>query len=284
MLSPNAPRRSVLYVPAANARAMEKTRSLAADAVIFDLEDAVAPAAKAEARAALASHFAAWLAAPMQRVIRVNGAATEWGEADLATAIACRPDGILLPKVEDPAQILALHAALAGAPVAIWAMIETPLGIVNIRDIASLGAQAGLACLVAGTNDIRREMGLPMAGSRATIAHWLATLVIHARAFRLPILDGVFNDFRDADGFRAECEEGVRLGFDGKTLIHPSQVELANTLFSPTEEALQDARAIVAAFAAPENQGRGVITLNGQMVELLHLEMAKAVIAKAGSR
>lgn len=280
------PRRSVLYVPAANTRAMDKTSTLGCDAVIFDMEDAVAPTAKTHARDALRAHFSANPASHKERIIRVNAATTEWGDDDLALAIACRPDAVLLPKVEEAEQMRRARAALdeAGcASVRLWAMIETPRGIVDIGKIARLGADVtvGLDCLVVGTNDIARETGLPIPAGRATMKIWLATLVIHARAYGIDILDGVFNDFGDAEGFIAECNDGALLGFDGKTLIHPAQIEPANAAFSPSQAALAEACAIIEAFAAPENAGRGVLALGGKMVEILHLEMARAIIARS---
>lgn len=282
------PRRSVLYVPAANTKAMDKTPTLGCDAIIFDLEDAVAPAAKTDARQALKAHFDAHPTSPKERVIRINGLTTAWGADDLAAAIACRPDALLLPKVDSADQLLGARAMLeaAGRPeIGLWAMIETPLGIVNIAKIAQLGRNdhVRLECLVVGSNDIARETGLPVAGSRPTIRFWLANLVIHARAYGVSIVDGVYNDFRDSEGFASECADGSQLGFDGKSLIHPLQIDPANTAFSPSAAALADARAIVEAFAAPHNAGQGILSINGKMVELLHLEMAKAVIAKAGT-
>ncbi len=285
-MKPARPRRSVLYVPAVNAKAQAKAETLACDAVIFDLEDAVAPAAKADARTTLKRHFAENPIAAKERVIRINSSATLWGADDLATAIVCRPDAVLLPKVETAAQLLAVRAALdaaGSASVRLWAMVETPLGIVNIREIAALGARSsvGLECLVAGTNDIAKETGLAIPDGRATMMLWLAQVVIHARAFGVDIVDGVYNDFRDLDGFAAECRQAALMGFDGKTLIHPTQVEAANAAFSPSAAAVEEARAIIAAFAVPENAGLGVLSLNGRMVERLHVEMARRTLARA---
>jgi citrate lyase subunit beta / citryl-CoA lyase len=280
-------RRSVLYVPAANAKAMAKAGSLDCDAIIFDLEDAVAPAAKSDARDALKAHFADQPICAKERIIRINAMATTWGEDDLAAAIACRPDAVLLPKVEHAEQLLFVRRALdAGEAngIRLWAMVETPLGIVNIREITALGEAAGLECLVAGTNDIAKESGLRLPQGRATMTLWLSQVVIHARAFHLDVLDGVYNDFRDQDGFDLECREGALMSFDGKTLIHPTQIEPANRAFSPSLEALAEAREIVAAFGLPENAQAGVLSLNGKMVERLHLEMAERILAKGGAR
>lgn len=287
MTKPSRARRSVLYVPAANAKAMAKVGELACDAVIFDLEDAVAPGAKVDAREALRAYFAANPTSRKERVIRVNGASSEWGVEDLAAAAAIRPDAVLLPKVEGAEQILAARSALnqrGGGGTQLWAMIETPLGIVRIGEITALGGRddVGLTCLVAGTNDIAKETGVPIPEGRATITLWLAQAVIHARAFGLDILDGVYNDFRDLDGFVAECRQATLTGFDGKTLIHPSQIAPANEAFSPCADNIAEAQVIVAAFALPENADAGVIALNGKMVERLHLTMAQRTLAKAG--
>jgi citrate lyase subunit beta/citryl-CoA lyase len=279
-------RRSVLYVPATNGKAMAKSGELAADAIIYDLEDSVAPSAKAEARAALVAYFGSNPGSGKERVIRVNGSATEWGAADLQAAIACRPDAVLFPKVETAGQLVAARAALDASAVKIglWAMIETPLGLVNIREIAALARQPGvrLDCFVAGTNDIAKETGLKIPEGRATMLLWLAQVILHAKAFGIDVIDGVYNDFRDIDGFNAECRQAVRMGFDGKTLIHPGQIEPANLAFSPDAATIEDARAIIDAFAQPENAGKGVLSINGRMVELLHADMAKRVLRKAG--
>ncbi|MBN9245590.1 MAG: CoA ester lyase [Mesorhizobium sp.] len=282
-------RRSVLYVPAANPKALAKAASLACDAVIFDLEDAVAPEAKDEARAALEAHFRQGdQAARQERIIRVNAVSSAWGAQDMAAAARCRPDAVLLPKVETGEALAEARRQLdgaGGAGVRLWAMIETPRGIVDLREIVSFGARddVGLDCLVAGTNDIAKETGLPLPAGRGTIEHWLALIVIHARAFGLDAVDGVYNDFRDEAGFAAECRAGALAGFDGKTLIHPGQIGPANAAFSPGEAALAEARAIVAAFAEPANAGKGVISVDGRMVELLHAEMARRTLAKASS-
>lgn len=287
MSRPVRRRRSVLYVPASNAKAMAKVASLACDAVIFDLEDAVAPDAKAAARAALAAHFRAAGPSPAQeRVIRINAGAALAGD-DLAVVAQCRPDAVLVPKVETAATLREARRALEErgcGGIRLWAMIETPAGLVRLRDIVECGASAeiGLDCLVAGTNDISKETGVPLPAGRRTIEHWLAMIVIHGRAFGLDSLDGVYNDFRDEDGFAAECRAGALSGFDGKTLIHPGQIAPANAAFSPSPEALAEARAIVAAFDDPANAGKGVISIDGRMVELLHAEIARRVLARAG--
>ncbi|RJG40868.1 CoA ester lyase [Mesorhizobium sp. DCY119] len=284
----NKPHRSVLYVPATNAKALAKAGTLACDTVIVDLEDSVAPEAKAEARDALVAHFANAPASQKETVIRVNALETGWGAADLAAAASCRPDAVLLPKVETADQLRSARAVLdeAGASDAgLWAMIETPLAIVNIKEICAAGSRSDtrLQCLVAGTNDLAKETALAGSRARLTMVEWLAPVAIHAKAFRIDILDGVYNDFRDVDGFAAECREGAERGFDGKTLIHPAQIEVANEAFSPSQKAIEDARAIVAAFDHPDNAGRGVISLKGKMLERLHLEAAQRLLVKAAS-
>lgn len=280
--------RSVLYVPAANDKAMAKSVSLDCDAIVYDLEDAVAPGAKADAREALKAHFGVNPTSEKRRVIRINGAGTEWGTEDFKAAAMCRPDAILLPKIEQPQSILDAAAELDRQGldrVRIWAMIETPLAIVNIGEIARLGKQADsrLECFVIGSNDLAKETGVPLPDGRSTLLHWLLQVVIHARAFGLDVLDGVYNDFRDQDGFEAECTAGAILGFDGKTLIHPSQIGFANQAFAPTPSAIAEAEHIVSIFEQPENANKGVITIKGKMVERLHLDIARKTLAKAGS-
>ena len=281
-------RRSVLYVPATSQKAMAKVAALDCDAVIFDLEDAVAPEAKDTARANLVAFFAE--NRPPERqdwVIRINAGADGLNSADIDAVGTCKPHAMLLPKLDNTdtlANARDMLAARTDEPVRLWAMIETPRGIVDLRALAGFGSSAaiGLECLVAGTNDLAKETGVPLPEGRRTMEHWLASLVIHARAFGIDVVDGVYNDFRDEAGLRDECRAGVLLGFDGKTLIHPAQIAPANEIFSPSPAAIAEARAIVDAFALPENAGRGVISLNGKMVELLHLHIARKVLAKAG--
>lgn len=282
------PRRSVLYVPASNEKALAKIGLLACDAVIIDLEDAVAPEAKAEARRRLAGVFAN-RPAGREMIVRINPLSGEWGSADLAAAIACAPDAILLPKVDTGRDILEAGDALddAGAPAEtkIWAMIETPKALLNIGPIAELGRDPAsrLACFVAGTNDLVKETGVRATSDRRYLTPWLMQMVLAARAGGIDLVDGVYNDFRDAEGFARECEEAAAMGFDGKSLIHPSQIDAANRIFSPTRAAIDEARALVEAFARPENAGRGVIALEGRMVERLHLAQAEKLLAKAAA-
>lgn len=280
-------RRSVLYVPAANDRALAKLATLACDAVIIDLEDAVAPSEKAAARAKLAAIFARRPAGLREMVVRINALSGEWGNDDLAAALACGADGILLPKVETPRDLLEAGDLMdeADAPddVLLWAMVETPRALLNIGAIAELGRDPAsrLSCLVAGTNDLVAATGVLATPDRRHLLPWLLQMLLAARAGGLDIVDGVSNDFRDAAAFAAECAQGAELGFDGKTLIHPTQIEPANAAFAPSDIALAEARRIVEAFALAQNAGKGAISLDGRMVELLHLAQAQNLLAKA---
>lgn len=283
------PRRSVLYVPAANEKALARIPDLACDTVIVDLEDAVAPEAKAAARARLATVFERRGPNGPEMVVRINPLSGEWGADDLVAALACRPDGILLPKVDTPRDLLeagdALDDAFAPDMLELWAMIETPKALLNIGAIAELGRDpaARLACLVAGTNDLVKETGVAATPDRRYLVPWLMQMVLAARAGGLDMLDGVFNDFRDTEGFARECTEAAAMGFDGKTVVHPGQIEAANRAFSPSPGALDEARAVAAAFALPQNAGKGVISLDGRMVERLHLAQAEKLLAKAAA-
>ena len=285
--NPYRPRRSVLYIPAANERALAKMPTLACDAAIIDLEDAVASNEKASARDRLAAIFANRPQRRCEMVVRINRFGGEGGPEDLAAALACQPDGILLPKINTPRDILEAGDALdeADTPdeVKLWAMIETPRALINIAAIAELGRDPAsrLACLVAGTNDLIKETGVLATPDRRYLVPWLMQMVLAARAGGIALLDGVFNDFRNSDGFVRECVDAAGMGFDGKTLIHPAQIEAANAAFSPSEQALSEARAVVAAFARPENADKGVIALDGRMVERLHLVQAQKLLAKA---
>ncbi|MBP0440344.1 HpcH/HpaI aldolase/citrate lyase family protein [Tianweitania sediminis] len=280
-------RRSVLYVPATNTKAMSKVASLDCDAIIFDLEDAVAPEAKGEGRQNLIDFFAVnQPPASQEWVIRINTTPGGLSPEDVDTVVACKPHAMLLPKLENTDMLAAARDMLTertDAMIRLWAMIETPRGIVDLRPLSSFGASAaiGLDCFVAGTNDIAKETGLPLPEGRKTMEHWLASLVLHGRAFGIDVVDGVYNDFRNEEGFSAECRSGALLGFDGKTLIHPAQITPANAAFSPSEAAVAEAKAVIEAFAQPENAGKGVISINGKMVELLHLHIARKVLAKA---
>ena len=287
-IRPPRPRRSVLYVPAVNDRALAKVDSLACDCVVIDLEDSVAPSQKVAARENVKAFFEARARDDMELVIRVNAMSGEWGEDDLHFARRCRPDAILLPKVETPRDILEANDLLdeddARPSLWLWAMIETPRAMLNIGAIAELGRDRGarLACLVAGTNDLGKETGVRPTPDRRHLVPYLSQMVLAARAGGLDILDGVSNDFTDLAAFAAECAQGRDMGFDGKTLIHPVQIAPANAAFSPSEAEVEEALAIRDAFALPENETKGVIAIGGRMVERLHLDMAERLLAKAG--
>ncbi|CAN7522326.1 CoA ester lyase [Bosea sp. LjRoot9] len=279
------PRRSVLYMPGSNARALEKAREIAADALILDLEDAVAPDAKETARAQVCAAVKAGGYGRRELVIRTNGLDTPWFAADLAAAAEARPDAILIPKVSSPETLQQIGTLLDGlwaAPeIRIWAMIETPLAILDAERIARAvqDRRTRLACFVMGTNDLAKETRARFVPGRAPMLPWLTTAILAARAYGIDIIDGVYNDLKDEAGFTAECEQGRDLGFDGKTLIHPGQVATANAVFAPDDAELTRARTIIAAFDQPENADKGAIQLDGRMVERLHAEMAKRVVA-----
>lgn len=283
------PRRSTLYMPGSNARALEKAKTLAADAVIIDLEDGVAPQAKADARVQAAAAVKAGGYGPREMVVRINALSTEWGRDDLEAALSAGPDAILVPKVSSAEELGGIRAAFAAAGaegrVALWIMMETPLAILNAGDItaAAEDRDAPLKCLVMGTNDLAKETGATLSQGRFAVVPWLATCVAAAKAHGLAILDGVYNDFRNADGFAAECRQGAALGMDGKTLIHPSQVAPANEIFAPAPADVERAQEIIAAFSRSENEGKGAIDLDGRMVELLHLETARRTMALAAA-
>lgn len=288
MAMTNHSRRSALYIPALNIRALSKIPTLNCDSVILDLEDSIAPSEKGAARQNLKSFLDSALPHDRELVIRINSLSGEWGNEDLEIARQLNPDAILLPKVETAADILQVRALLesskATKDIAIWAMIETPLGVLNIAEIAMLGRDqtAGLSCLVAGTNDLVKETGVQATQDRRWLLSWLMQIALAARAGGIDALDGVSNDFSDLDAFRAECEQGRDMGFDGKTLIHPSQIAPANEIFSPTESQIEEALAVRKAFSMPENQHKGVISVNGKMIERLHLDQAERLLAKAG--
>jgi citrate lyase subunit beta / citryl-CoA lyase len=281
------PRRSVLYMPGLNERALEKAKTLSADALILDLEDSVAPEGKVVARDNVCAAVKGGGYGRRELVIRANAIETSWGMDDLRAAAHVAPDAILVPKVSNPGDIVTVAKVLGAinAPhkVRIWAMMETPSSVLNAREIAQLGAdpENRLACLVMGTNDLLKESRARAMHNRIAVVPWLAMTIVAARAYGLDILDGVYNDFRDEVGFREECEHGRTMGMDGKTLIHPSQVAPCNQIFSPTEEEVSWARKIIAAFDDPANAHKGVIVLEGRMVERLHLVMARRTVAIA---
>lgn len=268
--------RSVLYIPSSNARALEKAQSLPADAIIFDLEDAVAPDAKEGAREQAVAAATSGAYGRRTLTIRCNGLDTPWGRADLEAAAAAKPAAIVVPKVSG-AEHLEQVAAITG-DVPVWAMIETPAALFAIREIAAFPT---VSAFVLGTNDLVKELRASMVPGRGPLLPHLATALLGAREAGITVLDGVYNDVRDADGFRAECLQGKEMGFDGKTLIHPGQVEIANEVWAPTEQEVADAREVVEAFEAAERDGRGVVTVNGHMVENLHRDIANRTLATA---
>jgi citrate lyase subunit beta/citryl-CoA lyase len=279
------PRRSVLYMPGSNARALEKARGLDADCVILDLEDAVAPDAKAEARERIVAAVAAGGYGNREVVVRINALDSAWGDDDIAALAAVGPDAILVPKVDDGADVEKASRAFDRAGIApsvgLWAMMETPRAILNAQAIARTHAHTRLVAWVMGTNDLAKETTARLTPGRQAMASWLSVCVVAARGHGLAILDGVFNDIADEDGFRAECAQGRDFGFDGKTLIHPGQLAACNEIFAPSAEEVAFARTIAAAFELPENRGKGVIRVDGKMVELLHAEMARRTVAVA---
>lgn len=279
------PRRSVLYMPGSNARALEKARSLPADCLILDLEDAVAPDAKQLAREQIAAALGEGGYGRREVIVRINGFDTEWGADDLHTVAGLGADAILVPKVNTADDIADASARLdgAGAPatLALWVMMETPLAVLNAQSIAEAVARTRLTAFVMGTNDLAKEMHGQLLPGRMPYLGMLGTCMLAARAHNLTILDGVFNNFTDQAGFSEECSMGRSFGFDGKTLIHPSQIAPCNEIFAPDEQELAQARAVVAAFDREENRGKGVITVDGRMVELLHAEIARRTVAIA---
>jgi len=283
MLPPDRPRRSALYLPASNARALEKAHSLPADAIILDLEDAVAPDLKGSARAAAVAAMREGGFGGREVAIRANGLETPWGAEDLAATAGSGAAAVLVPKISTPEQVLACEAALSAAPadLQLWAMIETCGSIARLDAIAALAASTRLSLWVIGTNDIAREMRAPLRPGREPFLPLLSLAVCAARAHGLAILDGVCNEFRDLAVFRAEAEQGVAFGFDGKTVIHPDQIAPCNEAFSPSADDLDWANAVIAAFDRPENAGKGAITVGGKMTELLHLDQARRLVAIA---
>ncbi len=276
-------RRSVLSVPAVNVRALEKIPGLDCDAVILDLEDSVAPEKKQEARDNLRRMFSARPENHCEMAIRINPQGSEFVSADLDLVLDLMPDAVLLPKVEGAHEIRAVADILSRKPLdrkpAIWAMIETPKGVLNAAEIAAAGE--GIACLVVGLNDLRKETGVLHLPGRSYLVPWLMQVVLAGRAHGVDVIDSVFNDFRDADGFQAECEQGRAMGFSGKMLIHPAQIDAANRSFGPDPAAIAEAEAIVAAFSAAEAQDLNVINLDGKMVERLHLVEAEKLLTRA---
>ncbi|MEG9860977.1 MAG: CoA ester lyase [Parvularculales bacterium] len=286
-MSDHRPRRSVLYMPGANERALDKARSLPADALILDLEDAVAPDAKEAARNQVAATVRQGGYGAREVVIRINGSDTPWGAADMEMAVSVRPDAILVPKINTPENIRRTSDAMtqvgAETDLPLWVMMETPRAMLNAAAIAheAESKNARLSVFVMGTNDLVKEIGATHTPERTSVLGALSHCLLAARTSGLCILDGVYNDIKDEAGFEAVCQQGADMGFDGKTLIHPSQIVTCNRIFSPDEQEVSEARAILAAFDKPENAGKGVLSVDGRMVELLHADMARRIVAIA---
>ncbi|WP_062219938.1 HpcH/HpaI aldolase/citrate lyase family protein [Aureimonas sp. D3] len=279
--------RSVLFVPAANGRALDKSATLKADALIFDLEDSAADEEKDAARERLRAHLLARPPSSILRVVRINPLATRHGTEDLLMARGARVDAILLPKVEGPRQLHEADDALVetDAPqnLRLWAMVETPRGVLHAPDIAEARLRHRLGALAIGPNDLVSAADLQLSPGRPELMPWLGPVLVAGKAAGIPVLDGVWSDLTDIGGFEAECAQARRMGFAGKTLVHPAQIAGANAAFGPSSEEIERARRLVAAFAAPDNAGRGVIRHEGRMVELLHLQAAERLLARAAS-
>jgi citrate lyase subunit beta / citryl-CoA lyase len=280
MQSSVRPRRSVLYMPGSNARAQEKAKTLSADGIILDLEDATAPDAKAAARDVVCQSVTGGGYGKRELIVRVNGLDSPWGKDDVAAACKAAPDAILLPKVESAAQVQQLEALMKdhGAPdkTTIMCMMETPLGILNAKEIA--GASRRISCLVMGTSDLTKDLHAQHTPMRLPMLTSLGICLLAARAYGLAILDGVTLDLEDEAGFRASCVQGLELGFDGKTLIHPKQLGPCNEVFSPSEAEVAHARKIILAYEEAQREGKGVVLVDGKLVENLHVENAKRLL------
>lgn len=281
------PRRSVLYMPGSNARAIEKARTLAVDGIILDLEDAVAPDAKEPARKKVVDAVKAGGFGTREVMVRINALGTPWATDDFAAVAHAGPDAILVPKITDVEQLDQLGEWLfdlrSDFKVRIWAMIETPLALFNIWSLAAEGKdpETHLGGFVIGTNDLAKETRARIVPGRAPMRPWFAACIAAARAYDIDILDGVYNDIGNAEGFARECVEARDMGFDGKTLIHPSQIEPCNAAFSPTTDEITEARKIIAVFDRPENKAKGVVELDGRMVERMHADIARRTVAIA---
>ncbi|HWM48149.1 MAG TPA: CoA ester lyase [Xanthobacteraceae bacterium] len=280
------PRRSVLYMPGSNQRAIAKARTLPVDGIILDLEDAVAPDAKAAARRQVAEAVKAGFG-KREVFVRVNGIDTPWFSDDVDAAVQVAPDAILVPKISTPKQVEMIGQRLldmhAHPRIHIWAMIETPLAIFNAPVLAAAArdSETRLAGFVVGTNDLAKETRARLVPGRAPMIGWLSDCVLATHAYGIEILDGVYNDLSDVEGFAAECAQARDFGFDGKTLIHPNQIDICNKAFSPSADEVAQARKVIAAFERPENRDRGVIELDGHMVERMHADMARRTVAIA---
>lgn len=278
------PYRSVLYMPASNERALKKATTLMVDAVILDLEDAVAPEEKEIARKNAVQALVSYDYGMRQRVVRINDWFSQWAQDDLQAFISSPPDAFLIPKLSHPELVKKIMDCIDGLGfpknVKIWAMIETPLSLINLTPIVQLTSlpENRLTTLVLGTNDLAKETGMDFGNNREPLLPWLSQLVMAARAFRLNLLDGVFNDIHDMEGFQKECEEGKKYGFNGKTLIHPNQIDLPNKIFAPSPDEIRNAQEIVDLFSQPENSKKNVLSHNGRMVERLHKDIAEQIL------
>ena len=277
------PRRSVLYMPSSNERALEKAKTLPVDALILDLEDAVTPDAKEDARENACAAVRSGEYGRSELTIRVNGIGSEWHDADMAAASVAGPDAIVVPKVNSAEEVRQLVAAMeaAGAPerTNLWAMIETPVAVLHAAEIAA--ASDRLTAFVMGTNDLNKELGAELVPGRQPLLTGLSLTLLAARAAGVAVIDGVWMDVKDVEGLRAECVQGRQMGFDGKTLIHPGQIEVCNEVFAPSAEQVEDARGVIAAFEEAVAQGKGVATYKGRLVESLHVDTARKVLATA---
>ena len=283
------PRRSLLYMPGNNARAVEKARTLPADGVILDLEDSVAPDSKPEARGQVAAAVKAGGFGHRELFIRTNGFDTPWFSDDLTAAAQAAPDGIVVPKISLPSQLEQIGQRLldmhADQKTRIWAMIESPLAVLNVQSIAACAkdSETRLAGFVMGTNDIAKDTRARLVPGRWPMIGWLMNCIAAARIYDIEVLDGVYNSIGDAEGFAKECEQARDMGFDGKTLIHPNQIGPCNAAFTPSADEVAQARKMIAAFDLPENKDKGVVQIDGRMVERLHAEMARRTLAIAGA-
>lgn len=283
MASSPGPRRSILFMPGTNQRAMVKARGLDADGIILDMEDSVAPGRKSEARELVAAALAEGGFGEREVVVRVNGLDSAWIQDDLQAICASPPDAVLIPKIYGPEELIRLEKVMDdlgfAKEVSVWAMMETPASILGAREIAATGGR--LACLVMGTNDLARDLKARLLPGRASMFTSLSICLLAARAAEISVLDGVYGDLADAAGFVSECRQGRELGFDGKTLIHPDQIAVANEIYGPSVEEVSEAREIIAAFEAAEAEGKAVTTLRGKMIEELHAASARRTLDMA---
>lgn len=283
-MTTSRPYRSVLFMPGSNARALEKAKTLSADALVFDLEDAVAPDAKAEARQFATAALASDAYGSKTLMLRINGVDTKWWREDVVAAAKAGAKALVIPKVEDIETLSVVQGAFAaagGGDVALWAMVETPLGVLRAHDVARY--RGGLAGLIFGANDLAKDLHARRVKGRAPLLHAMAQTLLAARAYGLLALDSVYNDFQDNDGFEAECQQARDMGFDGKTLIHPNQIGTANTVFAPTETEIENAQQLVQAFEDAKTSGKGVAVLDGKMIEELHVVEARRILTLAQS-